>query len=740
MKLELKVILLTLFASLVPVTIIAVLILWQTAQTGAKVDEEVHDLVKLSIDKICAGIYDMCEMTDELVQAQVNQSLNAARIILTGSDANIKSTGSGKVEVSEEKIGWDAINQVTRNTDHVLLPKMMVAGQWLGQNYDLNTRTPIIDEIIKVAGGTATIFQRMNESGDMLRVATSIRTLEGKRAIGTYIPAKMEDDSINPVISEVMQGKTFRGRAFVVNAWYLTAYEPIRDDHDTIIGMLYVGIKQDNIETLRKKILDTKVGSDGYAFVLGGKGNKKGTYIISKDGAQDGKLVLDSKQPDGSYFVREMIGKAMSAEKGACIFKSYYWKNPGETEPRLKISAVRYYEPWDWVIGTSIYQDDMAAASKKVASTISALLFWCLGGGTAVAILASILAALIGARFTRPISQITRVADSISVGDLAAASKTIKELSSGGQAGQMDGNEAEQLLFAINIMTQNLNSLIGKVQQSGIHITSSSTQIVASAKQLEATIADQASSTNEVLATTTEISGVSKELVGVMRKVAESASNTATKAGTGQTELAKMGGTMRELASSTHSISARLAIIDEKTDNVRSVVTTISKVADQTNLLSLNASIEAEKAGDYGRGFSVVAKEIQRLADQTAVAMMDIERIVGEMRSAVRTGVTEMDTFTHDVEDFVSEVSRINSVQEEIIEQVQDLIPAFKDVNEGMNSQALGAEQIRDAIVHLSEGAEQTSAALNEFRHTAKSLNEAARTLQDEISKFEISS
>jgi methyl-accepting chemotaxis protein len=625
--------------------------------------------------------------------------------------------------------------------DRVLLPKMEVNGVWLGRNEECQVRTPVIDEIVTLVGGTATIFQKMDDAGDMLRVATSVETLDGKRAIGTYIPATDTHGEPNPVIAAVMQGRAFRGRAFVVNAWYLTAYEPIRDVAGEIIGMLYVGVKRSDIETLITRIRNTRVGSDGYVFVLRGTGKDKGSYIISKDGEQDGKSVLDASFAEGHYPIKEMLEEAIAAD-GELVFKDYLWKNPGEPEPRRKVAALHYYAPWDWVIGTSIYQSDMMKATDKVAATISSLLFWVVGGGLVVAILASILASLMGARFTKPLTRIIHVADSIASGDISGASAAISKLATDGEKGamigRMDGDEAQQLLYSINAMTENLNSLIGKVQLSGIHITSSSTQIAASAKQLEGTIADQASSTNEVLSTTTEISGVARELVTVMKRVSSSAATTAEMAGHGRSDLERMGEAMQRLASATHSISTRLGVIDEKTESVKTVVSTINRVADQTNLLSLNASIEAEKAGEAGRGFSVVAREIQRMADQTAVAMMDIEQIVSEMRGAVQSGVKEMDTFSSEMTSFSSEVKRINGDQEAVIARVQELTPAFAEVNEGMHAQAQAAEQIRDAIVRLSEGAEQAATALNEFRQTATSLNESAYSLQDEISKFEV--
>src|SRR6267142_1952453 len=134
-----------------------------------------------------------------------------------------------------------------------------------------------------------------------------------------------------------------------------------------------------------------------------------------------------------------------------------------------------------------------------------------------------------------------------------------------------------------------------------------------------------------------------------MDEVSHVAAAAAERAISGQGGLEVMDGAMRLLADSTTSIGSKLAVISERARNINVVVTTITKVADQTNLLSINAAIEAEKAGEAGLGFLVVAREIRRLADQTAVATLDIEQMVRHMQEAVSAGVMEMDKFNEDV-------------------------------------------------------------------------------------------
>src|SRR3974390_380164 len=141
-----------------------------------------------------------------------------------------------------------------------------------------------------------------------------------------------------------------------------------------------------------------------------------------------------------------------------------------------------------------------------------------------------------------------------------------------------------------------------------------------------------------------------------------------------------MDRTMRQLAESAEAIGSKLSIISERAANINLVVTTITKVADQTNLLSINAAIEAEKAGEYGLGFLVVAREIRRLADMTAVSTLDIERMVKEMQYSVSAGVMEMDKFSDQVRQGVREVAQVNEKLGLIIESVRVLTNRFEHV------------------------------------------------------------
>ncbi len=299
-------------------------------------------------------------------------------------------------------------------------------------------------------------------------------------------------------------------------------------------------------------------------------------------------------------------------------------------------------------------------------------------------------------------------------------------------------DEVGQLAEGINAMIYKIQSVVQRVREASVQVLSTVSQMAATAKQQEATMHGLGSSTSEIAAAVREISATGKELSGTMADVNERANQAAKLATSGRSRLGAMESGMKQLVESTDSISSKLAIIREKAENINMVVTTITKVADQTNLLSINAAIEAEKAGEYGRGFLVVAREIRRLADQTAVATLDIENIVRHMQDAVSAGVMQMDKFSGDVRGGVQRVAEISGQTGQIIEEVQTLSDRFRSVNEGMRNQSLGAEQINEAMGPVIDGARQTQTTMEEFNRAAAHLRQSVEMLNQEVAQFKV--
>ncbi|MBT2373772.1 methyl-accepting chemotaxis protein [Pseudomonas fluorescens] len=345
-------------------------------------------------------------------------------------------------------------------------------------------------------------------------------------------------------------------------------------------------------------------------------------------------------------------------------------------------------------------------------------------------ILAILAAGLCGLLLMRaimaPMKRIVDILDTMRTGDLSKRLNLERK------------DEFGAVETGFNDMMTELTSLVSQAQRSSVQVTTSVTEIAATSKQQQATATETAATTTEIGATSREIAATSKDLVRTMTEVSTAADQASVAAGSGQQGLARMEETMNSVMGAADLVNAKLAILNEKAGNINQVVVTIVKVADQTNLLSLNAAIEAEKAGEYGRGFAVVATEVRRLADQTAVATYDIEQMVREIQSAVSAGVMGMDKFSEEVRRGMSEVQQVGEQLSQIIHQVQALAPRVLMVNEGMQAQATGAEQINHALVQLGDASSQTVESLRQASFAIDELSQVAVGLRSGVSRFKV--
>ncbi|AHC33999.1 chemotaxis protein [Pseudomonas fluorescens] len=360
---------------------------------------------------------------------------------------------------------------------------------------------------------------------------------------------------------------------------------------------------------------------------------------------------------------------------------------------------------------------DDAVLSAKISMAVSLI----------VAILAAGLCGLLLMRaIMAPMHRIVEILGVMRTGDLSKRLNLARK------------DEFGEVETGFNDMMTELTALVAQAQRSSVQVTTSVTEIAATSKQQQATATETAATTTEIGATSREIAATSKDLVRTMTEVSTAADQASVAAGSGQQGLARMEETMHSVMGAADLVNAKLAILNEKAGNINQVVVTIVKVADQTNLLSLNAAIEAEKAGEYGRGFAVVATEVRRLADQTAVATYDIEQMVREIQSAVSAGVMGMDKFSEEVRRGMFEVQQVGEQLSQIIHQVQALAPRVLMVNEGMQAQATGAEQINHALVQLGDASSQTVESLRQASFAIDELSQVAVGLRSGVSRFKV--
>lgn len=469
-------------------------------------------------------------------------------------------------------------------------------------------------------------------------------------------------------------------------------------------------------DALRGHLLDPKNDAEKIHLKIAENSLKSNIQIFERDFVDDPELIRTVKDlrdfvlgPLGNF--HQQVSEMAESEPAAAI--TYYNRN-----------YTAMAQQRERLLGELTLQvEHFKAIQEKSAQTVFAV------GLTGLVLL--LLASIFIGRFqssgiAAPLNRLVLSLDHMRRGDFTHR-LTLEQKDEFGVVGE-----------GLNGLADDLSTLVGQVQRSGIQVNTTATQIAATAKEQQTTAHEIAATTAQIGATSKEISATSRELVRTMNELNQVAEQTGHVAGSGHAAITRMEATMRQIMDAAGSVSSKLAVLNEKTANINSVVTTITKVADQTNLLSLNAAIEAEKAGEYGLGFAVVAMEIRRLADQTAVATYDIEKMVKEMQSAVAAGVMGMDKFSEEVRGGVEDVRQVSKHLAQIIDQVQTLTPRFQTVNEGMNAQATGAQQISEALTQLGEAVHQTAESLHQSNLAIEQLNGAARGLQSSVARFKL--
>jgi len=303
---------------------------------------------------------------------------------------------------------------------------------------------------------------------------------------------------------------------------------------------------------------------------------------------------------------------------------------------------------------------------------------------------------------------------------------------------ELGKDEVGALSRWFNVFVGRVHEVVKQTKSAAQMVERASIQIAGSSQQQKAGTTELGRVTEQVAEASSEIMDTAGSLARTMGGVATSAKTTAELATTGRTGLQSLDQTMSRFLVATEVARTKLTTIRERTVAIDQVVTTMSTVADQTNLLSMNAAIEAEKAGEHGYGFLVVAEEIRRMADQTAAATLTIEDSVASMHSAVAEGVTEMSGLADEIIAGTRATARVGHQLGEILDEVQGLRERFASVNEGMESQVAGARSIGESMTSLRTTTHDTVSALGELGTSSQSLREAVDGLTAQVGRFHV--
>nr|HPM23058.1 methyl-accepting chemotaxis protein [Phycisphaerae bacterium] len=598
------------------------------------------------------SVYDMCVAMQEVLEQKLQSDLTVARDILRQT---------GEVHAVGETFTWNAVNQITNETATVELPALSAGDTRFEQNTDPQVASPVVDRVRDLVGSTCTIFQRMNPAGDMLRVCTNVQKKDGQRAIGTFIPARGADGAANPVVTALLKGETYVGRAFVVDRWYITAYEPIKAAAGEVVAALYVGIPQEIAASLRKAIMATKVGKTGYVYVLNGTGSTRGHYVISLNGKRDGENVWETKDANGNFVIQDICNAALALKPGQIGEIRYPWKNADDPAPREKVVKLAYFQPWDWVIGVGAYVEDFDDAVKEMDTRATAaiaevektknsaqatVMAWCVGTGAA----ALVMAVLIG-------------------------------------------------IFVTRSITRPVNRIVIGLTEGADQVNDAATQVANASQTLAAGNSEQASSLEET-------SSALEQMAAMTRTNAENAKQANELAAQARTNAANGDKTMQQL-------NTAMGAINESSSQISKIIKVIEEIAFQTNLLALNAAVEAARAGEHGKGFAVVAEEVRNLAQRSAQAARDTTNLIEGSVTRAKEGTSVADAAGKALQAIVTDVTKVadllNGITQasgEQAEGVEQINGAVSQMDKVTQQNAAGAEESASAAEQLNAQSE----------------------------------
>ncbi|GAB6185169.1 methyl-accepting chemotaxis protein [Thermopirellula anaerolimosa] len=689
MRLQTKVVATSVGGIAVTATAIIALLLLNKGRLRDQVSVEVTALGQDSCKKIALDVEQMLNVYHKTLLQNLARSLSTAEYLVNQA---------GGLQFSQETAKWEAVNQFTKARQTVELPQARIGETPIDANTDPAVPSPIVDKVRELTGATCTIFQRMNSQGDMLRICTNVATIEGKRAIGTYIPAVEPGGTPNPVVATLLRGETYTGKAFVVNAWYVTTYKPIIDANRNVVGCLYVGVPRDEIAELRQAIMNIKVGKSGYVYVLQGSGEGRGKYVISQGGKRDGESIWDAKDAEGRYFIRTIVESALKLKPGECAIERYPWKNEGDASARWKVAAITYFEPWDWVIGVGAYEDDFQDALQRVDAAMNGMLWWTVGGGALVLLVCAGFAAWTA---RRTVAGLHRAVDMLK--DIAQGEGDLTK-----RLDIHSKDEIGELAHWFNAFIGKLREMIRQVIESAEQFTEGAKIVAESSQTVAQGAQTQAAGVEEMSAAIEELS----RSVDAVRALAVEADELARKS----SHSAQEGGTAVE-----KSITAMNAI-RESSKRIGDIIQVISEIAGQTNLLALNAAIEAARAGEHGMGFAVVADEVRKLAERSNHAAQEIAQLIRESTRLVEEGA--------ELSDGMGEALR------GILQGVEETAAKIGVIAQKAADQNSAAHEVRRAIEGIALVAEQSAAGSEEMASSSQELGAQADALRQLVSGF----
>ena len=432
----------------------------------------------------------------------------------------------------------------------------------------------------------------------------------------------------------------------------------------------------------------------------------------------NGKDLSKLQDPNGKRLFQSFVDTVKATNQGN---ENYLWPKPGFDEPVEKISYVSGFKPWGWVIGTGVYIDDVEAAFWEAAS--SQLSIAALGLAITIAVLFLISNSIIG-----PMDSTNRAMQNISHGD---GDLTLRLDASG-------NDEMSQLARSFNLFVDQIQSVIREVDSSTGRVASAAEQLTHATNQSSQVIHRQTSETDQVAIAVNEMAATIHEVAQNAVQAANTTHKAYIQTNNGKSNINETTETIASLSTEIGCATDVIKQLDAQANTIASVLDVIGEIAEQTNLLALNAAIEAARAGEQGRGFAVVADEVRTLASRTQASTHEIESMIEALQAGAKQAVTVMETSVYNTQMTMEKADLTQTTLETIAQGMTQVNDMINQIASAAEQQSSVAEQISASVVSIVDLSSDSTQAAEQTSQASVELNNLAGELKHLIHRFKV--
>ncbi|WP_298445359.1 methyl-accepting chemotaxis protein [uncultured Ferrimonas sp.] len=554
----------------------------------------------------------------------------------------------------------------------------------------------IVDRFRQDTGAVATVFVRQNNS--LIRLSTSLSNHQGQRVVGTALA------SDSAAYRAIMSGKSHYAMSELFGSKYLTYYAALQDHNNRVIGASFVGIPVDEASAgLFRSLSDVRWGDSGYTTVFGNNNRNRGEFLYSPITQLIGQNLL---QMDGANLYQQMFEQ----ESGQFLYED---QRAGKSAQKYAVFAK--VSGWDWVISGGTWVDEITKEAQTLLVEI-----------IVVASLASIftIAALswVLARIIRPLTYANQYMTALGEGRVSVEIPSVPANSN---------NEITNLTYQMGQMAQRLNNLVGEIKATSQHSGESALQVAEHAScNLDQTEAQQRQ-VDQMAAAIEEMASSANSVAEQVEAVAHNVRSANHDSTAGVQLVSDMTGEIGNLADQLNASTDAIEKVSEESKNIQAVTNMIDAIAEQTNLLALNAAIEAARAGEQGRGFAVVADEVRQLAQRTQNSVQEVVTIISQLQSRIETSVGLMGSSQQTGDSVRQKASAAGESLQSITAQIDNIASMAENIAATSEQQAqvsseiaANASEVSDINRKTRDTSEQTASSANELQQLSRNLSQ----------------